>query len=134
MDQNNTTTPTSTPAATPVAPAPPVSPAPASGAVVSSPKKPGMGKKPVIIVLVLVIFLVVLGAAGYYYYANMMSKPEQAKAFPTLAPVVSVAPTQDPEAIQDENDLDDVVNGLDSASDEADMTTESKSLQTDSNF
>ncbi len=85
--------------------------------------------------LLFFIILVVLIGIGYYLYATMYSKPsETSQAMPTIAPVVTVAPTQFPDAIQDESELDGIVDELDKATDEATMNTEVKGLQTDTNF
>jgi hypothetical protein len=122
----------------PVTPAtPPVSPTTTPNQnVVVSPKKSGMGgKKGLIILLAALVLLVVLGGAGYYYYANMMNKNPEVTAVPTLQPEpTEVMPTEDPDAITDESQLDGVVDDLDNATDEANMNQEVQGLQSDSNF
>lgn len=136
MEPTNTT-PTQNPTPAETLPAAPPTPAtPPSQSAVVSPKNSGMGgKKELIILIVVLILLAVFGGAGYYYYANMMNNAPEATAVPSIEPELKEAvPTEDPDAITDDSQLDGVVNDLDSATDEANMSEEVQGLQTDSKF
>jgi hypothetical protein len=146
MDPNNTTQPTASaptaPSAVPAQPATAPQPqapsaAPAPAGAPSEQSGSGGGKKKLIVVLLFVVILLILAAVAYFYYSSTKNKSaanETSYVAPSTAPTVTAAPTQNPNAITDESQLDQVVNDIDSASDEANMTKDATSLKTDSNF
>ena len=133
-----TPVPDPTPSAEPTATTPPVVSASTTSEAVKSGDAPkGDKKKPILIAVVLLIILVIVGAIGYYMFVSMKSKPKDDQTSyvaPTTAPTVTPIPTQDPNAINDDSQIDSLVKDIDSASIEANMTKEVNSLKTDSNF
>lgn len=136
MDQNNPTTPTTPPQ--PAAPSAPATPGatPSQTVVKGSSNKPGMNKKTMIMAFLLVVILVVLAAIGYYYYTNIMNVDRKGEitAFPSPELEPTAAPTESPDQITDESELDQVISDLDNSTEEANMTQEANGLQSDSNF
>jgi len=93
-------------------------------------------KKLIVVSFLILIILLILAVVGYYAYSTMMSSSteEVPTATITEVPTVSPEPTIPPDPIEGEEDLNEVIDELDNATDEAALDSEVQGLQSDSNF
>ena len=129
-----TPNPTSTPPiATPSQPG-----ASDSASVVKNQDQAGGGKdkkKMAVVGLLVVIILMILAVVGYYAYGAMSSGgTDEVETTITQPPTPTLEPTAMPSPIENEDDLNGVIDEIDSATDEAAMEKEVQGLQSDSNF
>ena len=96
----------------------------------------GKDKKKMAVVAVLVlIILMIFAVVGYYAYSSMgSSTKEEPVNTITEAPTPTVEPTGPADPIQNEEELDQVLDDIDNATDGAMMEEEVQGLRTDSNF
>jgi len=93
-------------------------------------------KKMAVVAFLILILLAIVAIIGYYAYSTM--NPGGAEEVPQATisetPSPTIEPTAVPSPIQGEDDLNQVIDEIDKATDEANMNKEVQGLQTDSNF
>lgn len=144
MEPNNNNQPPANPAQSDPAVQPSTTPPPATNQATATPEAKGdQGggrdmKKIGLIVVLLIVSLITLSVVGYYAYGSFGGSSDDTVPNQNEQLQPPVTPTPDVEVedvpIVDDEELDDVIDEIDEASDEAELNEEVQGLQSDSNF